>query len=433
MYKSLLRYVKTNPWDVLIALLVLLEVAFMLYFHKGMLPNIVNEIGFTLTSILIGIALLLKYYGKEVHYLPTAPANRQGSLKWIVYSALTCGMLVFAMYLTGLFNGMAVNAGSDIIPLIQIGVQRFLNGETVYAIIDESVYRGPLTYLPMQWLPYTMTELLHWDYRWMAVLIFYLACYLVAIRSTKVSPLRGLAITGLLIYFGIMLLVLDTGILTMTVELMVAGYYMLLIAGIGGRNPWLRGAGIALCLLSRYSLILWLPLWACVEFVAGGRKDFFRSCGIIVLLVLGLYIIPFLSHDWSTFGQSYHYYSRAAMGEWNNIDGRGVPYQLDHGLGFARLFYEKLWHYSVPDRLKSLQKVHFVLCVGSTIVMGIWYLAVRRRIHPRIFLMASFKIYLSIFLAFIQVPYPYLMITAAVVSIAIFAELPRYKRLPLQV
>jgi hypothetical protein len=61
--------------------------------------------------------------------------------------------------------------------------------------------------------------------------------------------------------------------------------------------------------------------------------------------------------------------------------------------------------------------------------MAAWYWKNRLKIHPRVFMMVSFKIYLTLFLNFIQVPYIYLMITAAFVSIAIFAELCRYQPL----
>ena len=298
----------------------------------------------------------------------------------------------------------------------------------MYAGIDKWGYQLPLTYLPMQWLPYTIAEWLQADYRWIAITIFSGAAFIVVSRSNRISPVHGITSAILILYTCRMLLKYDTGILSMTVELMVAGYYMAFIAGISGRNPWARGAFIAICLLSRYSLVLWLPLWAFVEFMKGDRKDFFRSCGLIAIVVLGIYIIPFLSHDWGAFIRGYHYYSQAAIGEWSNVNEHRIPHQLDHGLGFARLFYLKLWEYSIPDRLRALQKAHLAICIGSTVVMGIWYWIVRRRIHPRIFLLASFKIYLSLFLAFIQVPYPYLMITTAAVSIAMFAELPRWRR-----
>ncbi len=279
----------------------------------------------------------------------------------------------------------------------------------------------------MQWLPYVPAERLHFDYRWVAVGIFYLASVLLLWRCGRRSPIRSLTAALLLICLGSMLLKHNTGVLNMTVELMVAGYYILLIMSISGRNPWLRGSAIALCLMSRYSLVLWLPLWAAVEWLALDRKNFYRSALTAAVLISGIYVIPFLSHDWGAFMRGYHYYTEAALGEWSRLEANGVPYHLNQGVGFARLFYLKLWHYTVPDRLHSLQKAHLAICVGSTLLMGGAYYLLRKRLHPRIFLLASFKIYLSLFLAFIQVPYIYLMITAVAVSIAIFAELGRWQ------
>jgi len=63
-------------------------------------------------------------------------------------------------------------------------------------------------------------------------------------------------------------------------------------------------------------------------------------------------------------------------------------------------------------------------------LMGVWYWYNRKKIDLRIFLIASFKIYLTFFLAFIQIPYVYLMTVGNFVSIAILAELMRYKVSP---
>jgi hypothetical protein len=429
MRKGLLPAIKAHLWDALLVVLIVLELAFMLYFHRDTLPNWFNELGYTLTSVLIGIVLLAKYYGRgELRYISVAPTKPPLALRLAPYALLVCGMAVFCANVQDVFRAMPISpAYSDVIPTIQIAVQRLLSGQRVYAEIDQFGYQLPLTYLPMQWLPYVVAELLDLDYRWIAVAIAFLSAIVVVRRSSQVSAVHGAVAALLLTYAGWMLLKFDKGILGMTVELMVAGYYMLLVTGISGRNPWLRGAFIAICLLSRYSLVLWLPLWAFIEFTAGSRRDFFRSCAVAGLMVLLLYIIPFLSKDWGAFLRGYQYYSQAALGEWNHVDGEGHPLQLHNGLGFARLFYQHQTQYSVPERIKILQQVHLAVCIGVTLLMGVWYRISRRRIHPRVFLLASFKIYLSLFLAFIQVPYPYLMITAAAVSIAIFAELPRWK------
>ncbi len=423
-----MRYAnKSAIWDALIVLLILLEAALILWLPHELLPQGINEVCYTLCSLLIGAAVLLRYWNAEPTYRSYAgkpvPALLRVAPLLLLIPCLACTAPLFA----AAFRETPIGEASDIIPTIVLAVRRLLGGETVYKTIDEWGYRLPLTYLPMQWLPYTPAEVLRFDYRWIAVGIYYLATAVIAFRCSRVAPFRGIVAALLSQYLVWMVLKHDAGIASVTVELMVAGYYMLLVAGLSGSSPLLRGAAIALCLLSRYSLVLWLPLWAAVEWLAVDKKGFYRSAIAIAVLVLGIYIIPFLSQDWGAFLRGYRYYTEAALGEWSRLEGNGVPYQLNRGVGFARLFYLKLWHYSVADRLRSLQKVHFALCLGSTLFMGAGYFLLRRRPHPRIFLLASFKIYLSLFLAFIQVPYTYLMITAVSVSIAIFAELARWR------
>ncbi|MEO6833026.1 MAG: hypothetical protein ABI378_10980 [Chitinophagaceae bacterium] len=426
-----MRGLKPKNWDFGITGFILLEMAFMVYFRKGILNNFVNEFGFFFSSLAIGFIVLRKYYGKPVAYVAkSAPGN---SLKWFWPIPLSAIILlgIFVVALIPVFQKTpATIAYSDVIPTIHVAVERFLSSQTVYATITEFGYTLPLTYLPMQWLPYIAAAALKIDFRWVAIAIFFLSSIVILYRCFRVSPKISWLLLFLLSFTCWMLVVNDQGILTMTVELMVAGYYMLLIAGLSGKNPWLRGAVIALCLLSRYSLLLWLPLWAFVEFFGSNRKDFFRSCLTIALLVIGIYVIPFLSKDWTSFSQGYHYYTKAAMGAWHDGDGQSVPFVLNLGLGFAREFFVNLSNLPVDQRLFILQKTHIIVCLGSCLLLGIWYWKKRSKIPARIFLLGSFKIYLAFFLAFIQVPYPYLMITAAGVSIAILGELQRWQIVP---
>lgn len=426
-----MRQLKSRYWDVAITVFILLEMAFMVYFRKDMLNNTVNEFGFFLSSFAIGIIVLKKYYGKPLMY--PAKALPVDSLKrfWPILLSAVILLGVFIFSLLPVFQKTpATIKYSDVIPTIHLAVERFLSGQTVYTTITEFGYSLPLTYLPMQWLPYIAAAALKIDFRWVAVGIFFLSSLVILYRCFRVSKRIAWLLLLLLGYTCWMLVEYDQGILTMTVELMVAGYYMLLVAGLSGKNPWIRGAVIALCLLSRYSLLLWLPLWAFVEFFGNNRKDFFRSCLTVGLLVLGIYVIPFLSKDWTSFAQGYHYYTKAAKSAWHDSDGQNIPFVLDLGLGFAREFFVHLKNLAVDQRLFILQKTHIVVCLGACLIMGIWYWRNRTEIPARIFLLGSFKIYLAFFLAFIQVPFPYLMITAAAVSIAILGELQRWQIVP---
>ncbi len=421
-------FLKMHRWDVLIALLIFLEIAFMLFFRTREYPRVLNELAVFFISLSIGVAIILKYKGREVVYA-TSPAQKGGSkLRMISIAALMAGMAVFLAIAKTAFAHTPIDpAISDIIPMIQVAVRRLLAGEQVYHQPITLWGNLPVTYLPAHWLPYTLAEMLHFDYRWIAVAMLCIAAFTMLLRSSKVSGPHGMMVCSLLLFNGWMILQHEQGIITTTVEAMIAAYYMFLIMGISGRNPWLRGVAISLCLLSRYSLVLWLPLWAFIEWTDNSRKDFFRSVAVIVLIVACIYVVPFLLSDPGAFMRAYHYYTSAAEGEWRRLNPEGNPAHLYLGLGFARWFYEYLPAYSIPDRIHMLQRVHLLVSAGSTLALGAWYWRKRNILHPRIFAMASFKIYLTLFLNFIQVPYAYLMITATFVSIAIFGELARYK------
>jgi hypothetical protein len=211
---------------------------------------------------------------------------------------------------------------------------------------------------------------------------------------------------------------------------MVAGYYMLLICSLNSTNAVFRGLMIGICLLSRYSLLLWLPLATAVVWWSEPRKQFWQTVVTVIFFTAALYIIPFLSKDWGSFYRGYKYYDSSALGEWQHINpSTGKPFHLFAGHGIAYKFYS-LSNIPIGQRLKWLQKAHLICSLGITLISGIWYWFNRKHIHHRIFLMGSFKLYLAVFLFFIQVPYLYLMIVSLFVSIAVFFEQSRYRLKP---
>jgi hypothetical protein len=175
---------------------------------------------------------------------------------------------------------------------------------------------------------------------------------------------------------------------------------------------------------------LWLPLWAFVLFVSGNRKQLYKTIAGIVVFVSVLFVIPFLSKDWSFVFSALSSYSNGGIGEWLHNNSQGKPIHLYAGTGFAHLFYEKYPIKEMYKGYKQLNQWMFILPFAVLLVMGVWYWFNRIRINYRIFLLASFKIYLSVFLAFVIVPYVYLSLTAIFVSVAIVAEQARYNFMP---
>jgi hypothetical protein len=110
----------------------------------------------------------------------------------------------------------------------------------------------------------------------------------------------------------------------------------------------------------------------------------------------------------------------------HQLNEHGKPLHLYTGSGLAWWFYEHLNHDTIAGRIMVLQRFQLTLCLVSALIMSIFYWRQRRNIHYRLFLLASFKVYLTIFLTFVQIPYTYLMITGVFVSVAIFSEQLRY-------
>lgn len=415
---------KVNVYNVLLLFFVLMEMFFTIMpgIHLG---QTTNAFGFFFSGIAFALVIFLKYYKKNVEKV-----NIIQKPFWLAWPLILIGLLALIFIQNQrTMQEMPIDVKtSDVIPTVIELCQRFVQGSFVYEPIEKFGYHLPVTYLPMQWMPYLLAEEGGFDYRWIAIGIWLIAALVLMWRSFKSQQILVRLVGPLLLvlaYFFIGFHKKD--IVANVIELMVAGYYMLLVASFGGNNAVLRGLMIGICLMSRYSLLLWLPLAVIVAFVNEPKKQFWITALTCALFILAIYIIPFLSKDWGAFYRGYKYYDRSALGEWQHIDpGTGKPYHLFGGHGIAYFFYENFPNLSLPDKIKRLQKAHLAVSLGTTALLTIIYFVIRKRINYKLFLLISFKIYLAVFLFFIQVPYLYLMIVGLFVSIAVYIEQGRY-------
>ena len=414
--------------SILIALIIL-ENLFLFYFYKnGLLSQGKNAISLFLSSLLFGIVLVYKFYNANISDEQYGPPKNKAFYATLLFFLAGLVLLGVGYYFVLAKHPVSAHE-SDIIPLIQVICRRFMAGEYPYRVINDFGYPLQATYLPLQWMPFTVAELFHMDYRWVAFAVWCIAALWVYARSQKINN-RMLSVLMLLLLLGANCILLpdsNNRIIWATVEIMIAGYYMLLISGLNQENAIIQGIFISCCLLSRYSLILWLPLYAFILFFSGKRKLLLGSATTVLVMVLVFYVLPFMSKDWALFYKSYKYYDKAALHEWTYLNYDGFPSQLYEGTGYAYYFYTRFTNLDIMERIKLMQKVHLVTCLAVIAVMAAWYWFNRKKINYKIFLLASFKIYLAFFLFLIQVPYVYLMITGSFVSIAIFCEQARYK------
>jgi hypothetical protein len=409
---------------ILLLISILAEACTLLFLPKQhILNNTLNAIIHFIASSLTGILIIAKFYNKQV----VVRERTQSPKNYLVPILSLLPVLWIMLDANKVFKQIEINVQwSDIIPAIQIITRRFASGGNPYLPMTELGYTTPVGYMPFHWLPYSLAELGHFDYRWISIGALMIACILVVARVYKRNNNAAIITVMSIVLSYFLISKHSTGIMAVTVELLIAAYYMLFISSINSNKYLAVGTTIALCLLSRYNFVLWLPLAIFIYYTGDNKKLLLQASMIVTALILTCYIIPFLSKDWSVFYKTNMGYAGMNW-EWQHLCDNGLPCNLFNGVGFAHLFYKQYGQANFQIAFAVCRIVFFIASMGVCLLMGIWYWKYKTSIDHRIFLMASLKIYLSMFFAFMIVPYDYLMITGLFVSIALYAEQARYK------
>jgi len=208
-----------------------------------------------------------------------------------------------------------------------------------------------------------------------------------------------------------------------TVEPLVAGYYLLLCLGTVRLNTLGIAGGLSLCLFSRYAVVLWVPLAVLVVWLEKGWRDVAKLAAVM-LAVFAVVEFPFLLQDPRLTLKSYASHSGSALAEWDGQSWQpqgALPYQLFRGIGFASWFYT-FWEGALGDKLRAVRTVHLVLSLSVVAGMAWWFVRARARLSARVFLLASLKVYLSVFYHFIHIPYNYIFMVPMMASVVLLAE-----------
>lgn len=363
------------------------------------------------------------------------PASRtlvQPSKLWHNYvhgGLLLLGVLLVVGNLNNIINRHDINVQiSDIIPQMQVLSTRFLNGEMPYKMITDWGWDMYPTYQPLQWLPFCIPNLFHFDFRWWSLVIWIMAVliYQNKLRKESLPPLAQFGLCLLPFIAVAAFYQYQFMVLAYTVELIIAAYYLFLAFSIKSRSVWVIAGGIVLCLLSRYSVILWLPLYFFLLLFYWDKKKTLWASAIILGGFVLIYVLPFMTRDWEFFFKGYQYHSLAALGEWKHDGDNGKAIHLFQGVGFACYFYDFATG-TLVEKLKLAQKAHLIASLGTVALLGLWwYRSLHKIISVRVFLLCSLKIYLVVFYSFIQIPYIYLMLVPLFVGLPLL--LPSFVR-----
>lgn len=411
--------------NILLPLAILTEAFSLLFLHKQHITsNTLNAIILFISSLATGVLVITKFYNTGTIQAADISDKKNG---YVIPLTAIAAIVWMATDANSVLKRIAIDKHwSDIIPAIQIIVKRFVHGKYPYAPMTELGYTTPVGYMPFHWLPYSIAEFLKFDYRWISFSAFILAFTVLVVRTYKRNVPAAIITIILTTASYYLMSRYSTGMMAVTVELLIAAYYMLLVTGINSNKYMAIGATVAICLLSRYSFVLWLPLGIFVLYASGHKILLLKATITSVVIILLCYIIPFLSKDWTVFYKTNTGYAGMNW-EWQHLCDNGLPCNLFNGVGFAHLYYNLYGQANYKAAFEICRLVFFIASIGVCILMGIWYWVNKKKIDYRIFLLASLKIYLSVFFACMIVPYDYLMITGLLISIALYAEQARYR------
>jgi hypothetical protein len=388
----------------------------------------------------LGSGLWLLYYNRGIHLqkntaaLPQQPIiqlnKKRTKAGWIRLSLMPMTILVLCFFLNRLFAKHPINmlnpfqTGSDVIPQIMFFVTRAVHGTYPYSPITAPLWGYTLTptYMPFQWIPYIPAELLHFDYRWIPIIILFAGLIFFQIRVEK----SGFSNSAKWILTFLPLLILNRYYKCNheesinTVEVLVSTYYLFFGLALTAKKPLLIAAAIVLCLLSRYAIVLWLPLFFLIYLFDKGFKKTL-VLGLLVLVGVLLFYGPFLWKDPSIFKNAYEYYNKVTPGEWKMQPWQSAgsyPPHLERGLGLAIYFY-KACGANITEAIRYIRVTHLFLCLSVITILSIYFLRNRNTVYPIIFAIASLKIYLTFFYGFIQIPYSYLYVLPMIFNIPV--------------
>jgi len=352
------------------------------------------------------------------------------------YRLIIIGLIALAMYswCKYWFDEIPIDiSNADMLPIIKVMGDRFVAGHhsQVYDPIPWIWHGTQPIYLPAMWLPYVPAIALGVDMRWitMAGLLFVFSVFLFVYRPNTHRYLSFF--TGVLAFLLFWWILADNtpGIISVSEEGVVIAYYVLLVMALISGNPWFIGITASFCMLSRYSLVGWIPAYLLHLALEKKWKSIiiFSITGVLCFILL--FLVPV---GWKTF-------IRLAdlPGNYILFAGRvwhDSPDVFSSAPGLAIFFGPKrilLLHRTLVTLSFTVPFLFVLLCHWirhQTLYRTRLWKGPQRKINN--ISLAALKLSLVIFYCFIDVPYLYLFYTSSFVSLIILVLLIRRDETP---
>jgi hypothetical protein len=392
----------------------------LLSYCKNVFGYFIKPVIFFITSILIGVVPLFYFYGTKIEHNFSSPLKNDKQTYYGI-GLFILSLIIFLFIPRGgiinIFRCFLVDAHySDVIPTIQVMCQRLLNHESIYVSIENFGYHLHTTYLPFMWLPYVIAEKFHFDYRWITVLIFFIGIVLILYITIRTSN-KGIFLTLLYVFLLLAIVDKNSDVFGWTVEVMNGTYYSILALTFFSKNKYLKAFSLCLCLLSRYSLVVFVPVYFLIEWNENGFKKT-TQFAVITFILIVVCLVPLVKNNWIELFNGYKYYAGSGLAEWKHLNDNGVPLHITNGNGFVSWIYF-LKKGTIEEKFTFAKSIHLYLVFSITILLTLVYAIIRKSIDYRLFLLCSLKIYLAVFYSFIQVPYSYLFMVPVFYSIVL--------------
>jgi hypothetical protein len=226
---------------------------------------------------------------------------------------------------------------SDVITQLETLYDRFANGVFPYYPLEVYPWHPYPVYMPLNWFPVGLAKLLHCDVRWIGVLFLAIAASIWGGYSFRAQQNVIVKIVVLLLPAIAMFTFLHWNSISISVsyEVLIAAYYLVLATGLAAKSLPLTVIGIITCILSRYTMVFWLPVFLYMLWLNTPKKTSFIVWGSIVLSVLLLYAIPFYFKDPSILTRGLAYHNHCYIDAWNGLGNPEQSTAFDEGLNFS--------------------------------------------------------------------------------------------------
>jgi len=370
---------------------------------------------FSVLYLIAGLALgVLMVLFPQVNIRLFSTGQVPRPMKWVQTGLFIIAGVVIFWQSKILMASMPIHINyADMLPVIKIMDQRFIDGHWrhIYDTIPE-IWGGikPI-YLPGIWTPFVPAVAAGIDMRWttVACLVFVFGVYLLSFYAPrqKVLSFITLAIASMLLWW---LLTEDDehGLITRTEEGTVIVYYVLVVLALLSEHIITAGVAVALCMLSRYSLVGWVPAFLLFLVLSGQMKKAFAFSATGLACLVILFILPFgweLIHELSQLPGKYVPFAARV---WNDS-----PEVFSSGAGMARFFG--------PNRIALQHTLLITLSFTVPLVfMLVCHFVNKKRPLANIPL-AALKVCMVVFYNLVDVPYLYLFYTSSFISLIIVA------------